>query len=83
MGDDHPAVRDLRRDARQAIGDVFVGQAVKAVAAHALGIEALRDRVVVRDRAMAAMKGGVEAGDLRQVRERVRRMARIGARLFG
>ena len=42
---------------------------MKAVAAHALRIEALRDGVVIRDRAVAAMERGVEAGNLRQMRK--------------
>ena len=69
MRDDHAPARDRRRDLRQALRDVFVGKAVEAVAAHAFGVEALRDRVVVGKRAVAAMKGGVEAGDLRQIRK--------------
>ena len=67
MRDDHPAGRNLGRHLRQAAGDEFVGQAVEAVAAHAFVVEMLRDRVVVRQRIVAAVEGGVEAGDLRQV----------------
>src|SRR4051812_37317779 len=40
---------------------------MKPVAAHALRVETLRDGVVIRDRAVAAMESGVEAGDLRQI----------------
>ena len=41
MGDDHPAASRCRARPRgRRLGDVFVGQAVKAVAADALGIEA-------------------------------------------
>ena len=42
MGDDHAPRGDLGRDFGQALGDVFVGQPVKAVAPHALGVEAAR-----------------------------------------
>ena len=40
---------------------------MKAVAAHAFRVEVLRDRVVIRQRMMRAVEGGVEAGDLRKV----------------
>ena len=36
MADHHPALRQLRVDLAQPVGDVLVGQAVKAVAAHPL-----------------------------------------------
>ena len=41
---------------------------MKAVAAHALCIERLGDRVAVGDLGMAAVERGVEAGDLQQLR---------------
>ena len=69
MGDDHPPLGDLRRGLRQGLGDIFIGKAVKAVAPDALGVEAMRDGVMVRERVMVAMKRGVEAGDLRQRRK--------------
>ena len=62
---------------------IFVGQAVESVAAHALRVEPLRDRIMIGDRAVAAVERGVEAGDLRQVRACVARIARTGARLLG
>ena len=68
MGDDHPAAGDVGRDRAQPLGDVFVGEAVEAVAAHALVVERARQRVAVGVRRMAAVEGGVEAGDLRHVR---------------
>ena len=74
---------DVRRDLAQPLGDILVGQAVKAVAAHAFVVEPLGDRVVVGDRAVAAMERGVEAGDLRQIRKALAAATRIGARLFG
>ena len=64
MGDDHPLRRNVRRDLRQGARDIFVGQAVEAVAPDAFGIELFRNRVAVGKRAVAAMKRGVEAGDL-------------------
>ena len=69
MGDNHALVGDLRADFAEPFGDVFVGKAVKSIAAHALGVERFRNREMVNDRAVAAVKRGVEAGDLRQVRE--------------
>src|SRR5271163_3402231 len=64
MSHDDPAGRDPRRHERQAARDKFIGQAVEAVAAYALRVEPLRDRVMVSDRAVAAVERGVEAGDL-------------------
>ena len=68
---------------RKPARDVFIGQAVKSVSAHALRIEMLRDRIVVGDRAVAAVKRGIEAGDLREVRAAGEQSTRIGARLLG
>ena len=68
MSDDHRALgRTSGATCAQAVGDIFVRQAVEAVAAHALGVEPLRNGVMIRDRAVAAMKRGIEAGDLRQI----------------
>ena len=50
----------------QAARDVFVGKAVKPVAPHAFGVEALRDRVVVCQCIMGAMECRIEARDLRR-----------------
>ena len=66
MGDDHVLARDLRRDRAQLAGDVFVGEAVEAVAPHALVVIGARQRERVGDEGMAAVEGGVEAGDLRR-----------------
>ena len=60
----------LGRDLRQTAGDVFIRQAMKAVAAHALCIEVLAGCVMICNRAVAAMKGGIEAGNLRQTRRK-------------
>src|SRR4029077_19168190 len=67
MGDDHAVVRDVRRELRQFARDVFVGQPMEAVAAHAVLIELVWQSIAVGDLGMAAMKRGVEAGDLRQL----------------
>ena len=42
---------------------------MKAVAADPFGVEAFRDRVMIGDGTVAAVEGGIEAGDLRQVRK--------------
>src|SRR5690606_34243098 len=68
MRDDHSSVRKHGCDLRQMIGDVFVGEAVKAVAAHAFGVKFLWDREVIGERAMAAVESGVETRHLRQLR---------------
>jgi len=47
MRNDNAAARHIRRDLRQAIGDVFVGEAVKPVPAHAVRIEAFRQRIMI------------------------------------
>ena len=67
MRDDHPAARNLGRNLLQPAGDELVGQAVEAVAPHALVVEMFRDRVVVGQRIVAAVKRRVEARDLRQL----------------
>ena len=69
MGDDHAPAGNVGRDLRQALGDVLVGQAVEAVAPDAFGMELVRDRIMVRQRVVIAVKGRIEAGDLRQRRE--------------
>jgi hypothetical protein len=59
---------DVGRDLGQARRDVFIGEAVKAVAADALSMEMLRDRVIIGDGGVLAMEGGIEARDLGQPR---------------
>ena len=66
MGDDDASGRHVWRDFAQALGDVFVGETVKAVAADALIVKVLRQGEVVRQGVMTAMKSGVETCDLRQ-----------------
>ena len=68
MADHHPALRQSRVDLAQPVGDVGVGEAVKAVAAHTLLVPAVRDREPVGDLGMAAMERGVEARDLGHLR---------------
>src|SRR5262245_16162723 len=68
MSDDHATLRQGRGDLAQSSRNVFVGEPVKPVPPDPLGMEAFGDRVAVRDGAVAAMEGGVEAGDLRQLR---------------
>ena len=67
MGDDDALVRYIRRDLPQAICNVLIRQAMEPVAADAFGVETLRDRVMVRDRTVAAMEGGIKASNLRHV----------------
>jgi hypothetical protein len=68
MSDDDPSCRDLWCHLGQAAGDIFIGQAVESVTTHTLHIKVLRDRVVIDDRAVAAVERNVEAGDLREAR---------------
>ena len=68
MSDDHSFRRNVRRDLQQGARDIFVGKAVEAVAPDAFGIEEFRNRVTVGQVAVAAMKGGVKARDLGDIR---------------
>src|SRR5262249_56391243 len=67
MRNDHAPGHNLWRHLRQPAGNVLVREAVEPVPAHALRVQALRDRVMVRKRVVATMEGGVEAGDLRKI----------------
>ncbi len=69
MGDDHAATGYIGRDLWQALGDIFVGQAMEAVAPYAFGMELVRDCVMVRQRIMVAMECRIETCHLRQRRE--------------
>ena len=73
MGDDNLAGGDFGRLGFHRTGDIGVGQAVKAVAPHAFLIQRVRDGEAVRHGRMAAMKGGIEAGDMRHAGKRWRR----------
>ena len=68
MSDDDSARRHAWGDLAQAPGDVFVRQTVETVSPDTLGVEALRNGKVVRNRTVAVMKGGIEAGNLKQFR---------------
>ena len=57
---------------RQHRGDVFVRQAMKAVSLHAGRADLARQRHELRDRRLAAMEAGVEAGDLRHAGQPLR-----------
>src|SRR5947209_8080557 len=69
MSNNDPAVRDIRRDAPHSAGDIFVREAVKAVAADPFRIKALRYGEVIRTRAVSPVKSSIETRDLRKVRE--------------
>ena len=68
---------------RKRLRDVLVGKAVEAVAQHAALGDRARQRECLRHRGLVAMERGVEAGDLRQLRDRASSRSRIGARLCG
>src|SRR5262245_65845694 len=68
MGDDNPPLGSLRCDLSQSCADELVGQAMKAVAAYALIVEALRDGKAIGDLGVAPMEGRIEAGDLKHAR---------------
>ena len=69
MSDNDAPTGDVRRDLRQALGDILVGKAVETVASDTFGMQLMRDRVVIGERIMIAVECGIEAGDLRQRRE--------------
>ena len=62
------AARRALVEPRQHRGDVLVGEAVEAVAAHARIGELLRQREHLRERRVRPVDRGVEARDLRQLR---------------
>ena len=55
---------------RQRRGDVFVGQPVKTVAAHAFSRNCTRQCEELCNRRLAAMESGIEAGHLRHATQR-------------
>ena len=67
MRDDNFAVRAGAEVGRKDRGDVFVGQAVKAVALHALPGQRAGQREGRGNVRLAGMKRGIEADDLRDV----------------
>jgi hypothetical protein len=66
MSDNDTASCNFGRNLGQGFCNVFVGQPVKAVAAHAFVVKATGDRVVVGQSVVIAVKRGIEAGDLRK-----------------
>ena len=75
MGDDHAAQCNLGRKLRQPARNIFIGKSMESVAAHSLAMEALGNGIMIRNRAVPAMKGGIETGDLRQLREALEQRA--------
>ena len=67
MSDNDAPRRSLRRGVRQAGGDVFIGEAVKAVSAHAFGMQVLRNGIIISSRAVISVEGRIEAGNLRKL----------------
>jgi hypothetical protein len=82
MCNDNTAWRDRRGHLWQTACNVFIRKTVKAVATHTLDIKAFRNGEMIGERPVAAMKGGIETGDLGR-RGKRSRSKRIGARLFG
>ena len=66
MRDDDPSLRNIGRDLRQGLRDVFIGKTVKSIAPDSLVVQPAGYGIVVRDRVVTAVKGRVEAGDLGQ-----------------
>jgi hypothetical protein len=67
--DDHTPGRGGGIQLRQGARNVFVGQAVEAVAAHAALGDGRRQRERLRQLGLRAVERGVEAGDLRHLRQ--------------
>src|SRR5262249_56648076 len=68
MRHDHAARCHSRGNLAQALGDVLVGEAMKPVASHALRVTMFRNSEMIRNSTVAVMEGGVEAGNLEQLR---------------
>src|SRR5688572_29858435 len=56
-------------------GDVFIGQAMKAIATLAFGVELLRDGEMVGGRAVISVEGRIEAGNLRELWKAIEKRA--------
>src|SRR5208337_2507172 len=67
MGDDDPALGQCGVDFLQAPGNELVGDAMKAVAQHALAVQRLGYGQPLDEFVVAAMKAGIEYGDLRNI----------------
>ena len=66
VSDDDTRLRDIGRDPREGLRDVFIGKTVKPVAPDSLIVQPAGYGVVIRDLVVVAVKGRVEAGDLGQ-----------------
>jgi hypothetical protein len=67
MSNDDAATCNLGHERGESFGNVFIREPVEPVAPNALLIELIGYRVAVRDVVMAAMKGCIEAGNLREL----------------
>ena len=67
MRDDHATGRKRRIDRCEATGNIFIGQAMEAIASDPLIVECARDGEARGEFWPIMVKGRVEAGDLRQV----------------
>ena len=65
MSNDELGVGAIRRHARQGRNNIFIGKAVEAIAPYALRREFTRQRVLLSDRRLGSVEGGIKAGDLR------------------
>ena len=74
--DDHAAGGNLRSDTRQNRRDVLVREAVETVSLNPRRADVGRQRHEIDDRPVAAMKAGIEARDLRHVRQALGRPRR-------
>src|SRR3546814_3714541 len=68
MRGDHPSAGKLPIDGSQLPGDIFVGQAMKSIAADSLFMQRAGERDPRGDLGLVMVKGGIEAGDLGKVR---------------
>jgi len=82
MSNDDTAIRNLGHEGGERLGNVFIREPMEPVAPNALLVELIGYRVAVRDVVMAAMKGRVEAGNLRSS-GKLARTVLIDARLCG
>src|SRR5262245_28620475 len=67
MSDDDSPRSDFGRYLGKSSRDVFVREAMEAIAANSLRVELLGERIAVGNFRMVSMKGRVETGDLQQL----------------
>src|SRR4029077_6545221 len=72
MCDDDAPVRELRIKLPQSLRDEFVGETVESVPTHAGLVISARQTEATRERPHRVMKRGIEACDLRHVRNELR-----------